>query len=439
MKKFSVIVVAMLIALMLFVGCENKPKERAATTDDMKVFGLLSNAAYSLAFSDAEGVDPTITKNKISVVFTNAEYNDGYYSIRLNGTFVAEGNKQSGKMKLDLTSGTSINGKGHTLYAEGSSGGVPEIILDGYRLTGLDKLFASSQPDQNESPSGNPGQSGSSSDYSDFFESIIYALSMTLSSESYPNVEFATSSSKIIISFNHAEVRTENGTIILNGTYEINTTNGSFIINMTSGTSINGEGHTLYVKGSSYGNDIEVFVDGNKVADPENLFGSLQPGQSGSPSENPGQSESPSGNPGQSESPSGNPGQNESPSGNPGQTESPSGNPGQSGSSSDYLDIYKSISYAIANKASWGNLPNVNVVTTASKLIVSFNHAEVRTEKGTVILNGTYEINNTNGSFIINMTSGTKINGKSHTLYVKGSLSGKTPEVIIDGEKVTLY
>ena len=28
MKKFSVLFVAMLIALMLFVGCKNEPKER---------------------------------------------------------------------------------------------------------------------------------------------------------------------------------------------------------------------------------------------------------------------------------------------------------------------------------------------------------------------------------------------------------------------------
>ena len=37
MKKFSVLFVAMLIALMLFVGCKNEPKERAATTEDASI------------------------------------------------------------------------------------------------------------------------------------------------------------------------------------------------------------------------------------------------------------------------------------------------------------------------------------------------------------------------------------------------------------------
>ena len=142
MKKFSVIFVAMLIALMLFVGCENKPKERPAKAEDMEVFGLLSNAAEYLVFSNADGVDLNKSGNKTSAVFTNAKYKANNVIIILNGTYLVEGNKQSGKMKLDLTSGTSINGKGHTLYVEGSTGGVPEIILDGYRLTGLDKLIS---------------------------------------------------------------------------------------------------------------------------------------------------------------------------------------------------------------------------------------------------------------------------------------------------------
>lgn len=148
MKKFSVLFVAMLIALMLFVGCENKPKERPAKEEDMEVFGMLTGAASTLLYSGdkVEGVDITPAtpgSNKISVVFTNAEYKKGDLIIILNGTGVIEMQGESGKMKLDLTSGTSINGKGHTLYVEASSSSkVPEIILDGYRLTDLDKLMS---------------------------------------------------------------------------------------------------------------------------------------------------------------------------------------------------------------------------------------------------------------------------------------------------------
>ena len=40
MKKFSVLFVAMLIALMLFVGCKNEPKERAATTEEAKLVNI---------------------------------------------------------------------------------------------------------------------------------------------------------------------------------------------------------------------------------------------------------------------------------------------------------------------------------------------------------------------------------------------------------------
>ena len=48
MKKFSVIFVAMLIALMLFVGCENKPKERAATKEDVEIVAQLYIASRHL-------------------------------------------------------------------------------------------------------------------------------------------------------------------------------------------------------------------------------------------------------------------------------------------------------------------------------------------------------------------------------------------------------
>ena len=40
MKKFSVLFVAMLIVLMLFVGCKNEPKERAATTEEARLVNI---------------------------------------------------------------------------------------------------------------------------------------------------------------------------------------------------------------------------------------------------------------------------------------------------------------------------------------------------------------------------------------------------------------
>ena len=45
MKKFSVLLVAILALMMLFVSCENEPKERVATMKDAEiVFGLISYA-----------------------------------------------------------------------------------------------------------------------------------------------------------------------------------------------------------------------------------------------------------------------------------------------------------------------------------------------------------------------------------------------------------
>ena len=45
MKKFSVLLVAILALMMLFVSCENEPKERAATKKDGEIIGGLIMSA----------------------------------------------------------------------------------------------------------------------------------------------------------------------------------------------------------------------------------------------------------------------------------------------------------------------------------------------------------------------------------------------------------
>ena len=146
MKKFSVLFVAMLIALMLFVGCESKPKERAATADDLKVIAAFSIG--STAYANSEEDIPGVTRNRngdtLTVEFKEAEIKDseGNVVAVLNGTYVFKGTKESGSVKIDLTSGTQFNGTPHKIYMTGSSTDkVPEVILDGYKLTGLDSLM----------------------------------------------------------------------------------------------------------------------------------------------------------------------------------------------------------------------------------------------------------------------------------------------------------
>lgn len=150
MKKFSVIFVAMLIALMLFVGCENKPKERAATKDDRALVRKLASEASRTAGKAISGVlDPadsngvSVNKEKTVVTFDKFEIPN-----KTTGTTViacGTYTKTENGFILDLTSGTQLDGTGHTLYYkysfdETTKKSTQEFVLDGVKLTGLDNL-----------------------------------------------------------------------------------------------------------------------------------------------------------------------------------------------------------------------------------------------------------------------------------------------------------
>ena len=148
MKKFSVLFVAMLIALMLFVGCENKPKERAATTDDLELVLKLGSGAIDTA-DDAFGgkFDPAkipgISMNKEKTIVTFDEFKITNKSANITVIVCGTFTKTENGFCLDLTKGTKLNGTGHTLYYNYSyeeASVKQEIILDGVRLTDLDKF-----------------------------------------------------------------------------------------------------------------------------------------------------------------------------------------------------------------------------------------------------------------------------------------------------------
>ena len=150
MKKFSVIFVAMLIALMLFVGCENKPKERAATKDDMALVIKLGSGAIRTAGNAISGeFDPAdingVSMNKEKTVVT---FDKSKITNKTTGTTViacGTYTKTENGYILDLTSGTQLDGTGHTLYYkysfdETTNKSTQECVLDGVKLTGLDNL-----------------------------------------------------------------------------------------------------------------------------------------------------------------------------------------------------------------------------------------------------------------------------------------------------------
>ena len=148
MKKFSVIFVAMLIALMLFVGCENKPKERAATTEEARLVNIFIGVAWD-AVEDV--VNEVALKGKLdpkkfpglslidekTIAFDEYKYTN-YYGNRfvLCGTATYTENSAC----LDLTKGTKFNGTGHTLYVFYNKD-TQEFILDGVILTDLILAF----------------------------------------------------------------------------------------------------------------------------------------------------------------------------------------------------------------------------------------------------------------------------------------------------------
>ena len=148
MKKFSVLFVAMLIALMLFVGCKNEPKERAATTEDSKLVNMFIGVAWDAVEDVANEValkgklDPkkfpglSLTDER-TITFDEYKYTYGAGNkIVLCGTATYTENSAC----LDLTKGTKFNGTGHTLYVFYNKD-TQEFILDGVILTDLILAF----------------------------------------------------------------------------------------------------------------------------------------------------------------------------------------------------------------------------------------------------------------------------------------------------------
>ena len=148
MKKFSVLLVAILALMMLFVSCENEPKERVATMKDGEIVTALYSSAIPLALFPG-GVELKGGKVEVldtSATFTGAEceYHNGKKVI-LNGTLSWKLDEKGGDFALDLGTGTKYDGENHTLVAnvvvKMSEGGYPvdfdsyEFMLDGVILT----------------------------------------------------------------------------------------------------------------------------------------------------------------------------------------------------------------------------------------------------------------------------------------------------------------
>ena len=147
MKKFSVLLVAILALMMLFVSCENEPKKRAATKEDGEIIKGLIMSAIAIAESDNPVYKETVALDKGTVTFKKAEYKDlkGNVAV-LNGTMTGKLVENTLTLSVDFEDGTKYNGKGHTLLASvvmkepAKEGDYPkvvssEIMLDGVILT----------------------------------------------------------------------------------------------------------------------------------------------------------------------------------------------------------------------------------------------------------------------------------------------------------------
>ena len=116
MKKFSVLLVAILAFMMLFVSCENEPKERVATMKDAEiVFGLIS-------YAEGEPVTGTKEVNEDGTIkFNEAVYKDEEDNVVavLNGTMTEKFVPESKTLtqSVDFGDGTKYKGKDHTLLA----------------------------------------------------------------------------------------------------------------------------------------------------------------------------------------------------------------------------------------------------------------------------------------------------------------------------------
>lgn len=149
MKKLSSILVLMLIALMLFVSCNNSTptKEESVNSDEVKeatpeekeLFRTLLRASIGAISSKIQGnniPNLELSDNTESATFTGASFEN----IVLFGT-ASMGNT----LKLNLTDGTKYNGVAHKLDCEGTQGEndtiiVTKLILDGKTLKYSDPI-----------------------------------------------------------------------------------------------------------------------------------------------------------------------------------------------------------------------------------------------------------------------------------------------------------
>lgn len=155
MKKISLFMVIMLIALMVFVGCDNnKVKERKATPEDAEVFLAFYYGASTAIDKKLSG---TKQVNMTDYTFDNVQIKDDRGEnviIVLNGNASVEVKEGVAIVHYNVLSGSSYKNVGHTMNCNISlvpSDNDPskkpvlksyEIILDGYKITGLDSTFS---------------------------------------------------------------------------------------------------------------------------------------------------------------------------------------------------------------------------------------------------------------------------------------------------------
>ena len=140
MKKFSSFLVLMLIALMLFVSCNNSTptKEIEEATDEEKSLFMTFYMAAIAAILDPEasGADVTVDPSTGDYVAT-------FNNIGKPGNIVLNGEvritKGYEKFVLNLGKGTEFKGKQHTIYAEAKPTkdeklSIVSLNLDGKKL-----------------------------------------------------------------------------------------------------------------------------------------------------------------------------------------------------------------------------------------------------------------------------------------------------------------
>ena len=151
MKKFSVLLVAILALMMLFVSCDNEPKKRAATKEDGEIIsGLVMSAMVVTDVVTDDSDNPvykeTVERDGGTVTFNKTEYKDGEGKVVvvLNGTLTGKSDENTLTLSVDFKDGTQYKGEDHTLLANMvinyETGDVVsyEIKLDGVIITDID-------------------------------------------------------------------------------------------------------------------------------------------------------------------------------------------------------------------------------------------------------------------------------------------------------------